>query len=95
MSDPAPLPRSIKWRAYGLVRPLVRPVMGRVRMFFTGPLLDEIAALRREVGALRDVVEAQRRHAEMSADARVEVVMAQALATLALDRDRGQDAEKP
>lgn len=84
---PAPLPRSLKWRAYGLVRPIVRPVMRRVRIFFVGRLQDEIMALRAEVRGLREVIERERATERVTADERVRDVMAQALATLALDRE--------
>ena len=80
--------RSVLWGVYGLVRPVVRPVMWRLRSFLTGPLREEIGALRSEVAGLREVVERQRAQAEVSADERVREVMAQALATLALDRER-------
>lgn len=86
--SPAPLPRSLKWRAYGLVRPVIRPVARRVRMFFVGRLHDEIAELRGEMRALREVVERERAGASAAVDERVREVMAQALATLALDRER-------
>ena len=87
--SPDPLPRSLKWRAYGLVRPIVRPVAWRVRTFFVGHLLDEIGELRAEVRTLREAVERERAVQAVAADERVREVMAQALATLALDRDAG------
>ena len=85
--SPAPLPRTLKWRAYGLVRPVVRPVARRLRMFFVGRLHDELAELRAELRDLRDAVERQRAAEGVAADQRVREVMAQALATLALDRE--------
>ncbi len=85
--SPAPLPASLKWRAYGLVRPLVRPIARRVRMFLVGRLHDEIAELRAEVKALREAVERPRVLESGAVDQHVREVMAQALATLALDRE--------
>ena len=86
--SPAPLPRSLKWRAYGIVRPVIRPVARRVRTFFVGQLQDEIVALRAEVGLLREAIERQGAGERVAVDQRVREVMAQALATLALDRER-------
>ncbi len=86
--SPAPLPRSLKWWAYGLVRPVVRPVARRVRMFFVGQLQDEIVALRAEVGLLRAAIERQGAVERVAAEERVREIMAQALATLALDGER-------
>lgn len=84
---------SLKWRAYGLVRPLVRPVMHRVRTFFVGNLHDEIAALRSEISGLKSLVEQQRPEAiEVIVDQRTRHVMAQALVTLALDRESRDQA---
>lgn len=88
LRSPAPMPRSLKWRAYGIVRPVVRPVARRLRMFFVGRLHDEIAELRAEVRELRAAIERERVVESVAADQRVREVMAQALATLALDRER-------
>lgn len=87
--------RSLKWAAYGVVRPIVRPVMRRLRLFFVGGLHDEIRGLRAEIGALRTLVERQHPQSiETIVDQRARHIMAQALATLALDRDgRDQDSE--
>lgn len=86
---------SLKWAAYGVVRPIVRPVMRRLRLFFVGGLHDEIRELRAEIGALRTVVERQHPQSiETIVDQRARHIMAQALVTLALDRDgRDQDSE--
>lgn len=86
--SPSPLPQSLKWRAYGLVRPVVRPVARRLRMFFVGRLHDEVAELRMEVRLLRDSIERHRVMDAEAVDQRIREVMAQALATLALDRER-------
>ena len=87
--------RSLKWAAYGVVRPVVRPVMRRLRLFFVGGLHDEIRELHAEIGALRTIVERQHPQSiEIMVDQRARHIMAQALATLALDRDsRDQDSE--
>ena len=83
--------RSLKWAAYGVVRPIVRPVMRRLRLFFVGNLHDEMRALRAEIGALRTLIERQHpQPIETVVDQRARHIMAQALATLALDRD-GRD----
>ena len=57
-------------------------------MFFVGRLHDEIAELRAEVRELRAAIERERVVESVAADQRVREVMAQALATLALDRER-------
>ena len=85
---PDPMPRSPKWLAYRLVRPVVRPVARRLRMFFVGRLHDEIAELRTELHAVRELIERQHVAERGAADQRVRDVIAQALATLALDRER-------
>lgn len=82
------LPRSPKWLAYRLVRPVVRPVARRLRMFFVGRLHDEIAELRAELRGVRELIERHQTTETVAADQRVREVMAQALATLALDRER-------
>ena len=84
---------SLKWRAYALVRPLVRPVLHRFRTFFVGHLHDEIAELHAEVRGLRSLIEQQRPEAlETIIDQRTRHIMAQALATLALDRESRDQA---
>lgn len=87
--------RRLKWAVYGMVRPVVRPVMHRLRSFFVGGLHDEIHELRTEIGALRTLVERQHpQQIETVIDQRTRHIMAQALVTLALDRDgRDQDSE--
>ncbi len=86
--QPAALPRSLRWRAYGVVRPLVRPIAWRLRTFFVGELLDEMAALRLEVAALRAEVQARGREQEAALEPRIAAVMEQAVLTLALDREQ-------
>lgn len=87
-SPHADLPRSLRWRLYGLIRPIVRPVAWRLRTFFVGALLDETAALRREVAALRDEVAARGREQEAALEPRIAAVLEQAVLTLALDREQ-------
>ncbi len=87
-------PRSLKWRAYRIVRPLVRPAMHRLRTFFVGQLRDEIAELRDEVRGLRALVEQHPQAIEAKVDQRTRHIMAQALATLALDRDSRDQASE-
>lgn len=84
---PDPLPNSLKWRIYGLIRPVVRPIARRLRMFFVGRLHDEIAELRTELHGLRELIERDRAAQLVSVDQRTRDIMAQALATLALDRE--------
>ena len=84
---PGPLPKSLKWRAYGLVRPVVRPVARRLRMFFVGRLHDEIAELRTEIHGLRELIERDRATQLAAVDHHSRDILAQALATLALDRE--------
>lgn len=64
-------------------------------MFFVGALHDEIRELRAEIGVLRALVENQHpQPIETVIDQRTRHIMAQALATLALDREsRDQDSE--
>lgn len=77
------------------MRPLVRPVMHRVRTFFVGHLHDEIAELRNEVRMLKALVEHQQPQAvEVTVDQRTRQIMAQALATLALDRESRDQASE-
>ena len=87
--------RSLKWAAYGMVRPIVRPIMRRLRLFFVGALHDEIRELRTEMGLLRALIERQHpQPIETVIDQRTRHIMAQALVTLALDRDsRDQESE--
>ncbi len=84
---PAPLPRSLKWRAYGIVRPVVRPVARQLRLFLVGRLHDEIAELRAELREVRAAVERQRVAESAAAERQTREVIAQALATLTLDRE--------
>ncbi|RYY05281.1 MAG: hypothetical protein EON55_27580 [Alphaproteobacteria bacterium] len=69
--------------------------MRRLRLFFIGGLHDEIRELRTEVGALKTLLERQHpQQIETVIDQRMRHIMAQALVTLALDRDgRDQDSE--
>ncbi len=73
-----------------MVRPVVRPIAQRVRMFFVGRLHDEIGELRAEVRGLREVIERERAVERVAAEERISAVLAQALATLALDRESGR-----
>lgn len=70
--------------------------MGRVRTFFVGRLHDELAELRDEVRMLRLTVERRDEHrhesVEAAIDQRTRDVIAQALVTLALDRERPDQA---
>lgn len=89
-------PRTLKWRLYGLIRPVVRPAMSRLRTYFTGRLHDDIEDLRREIRELRDLTDRQRIQGEISIDRQVGEVIAQALTTLTLDRERDpQPGPKP
>ena len=47
-----PAARRLLLRLYGLVRPVARPIAWRARTFLTGPVLQEIAALRAQQDAL-------------------------------------------
>ncbi len=81
-------PRSLKWSAYGVVRPVVRPIAWRLRTFLIGPVRDEVAMLRAEVAALRarlDQIAAEATGPGL--DRRMLAVMEQALLTIALDRE--------
>lgn len=64
------------------MRPIVRPIAGRLRMFLVGRLHDEMAEIRAELRMLREAIDRER-----PAEDQVREVMAQALATLALERD--------
>jgi hypothetical protein len=84
---------SLKWRAYGLLRPLIRPVMHRIRTFFVGNLHAEIAELRREIHRLSVLIEQEQPEAlKVIVDQRTRQIMAQALVTLALDRESRDQA---
>lgn len=62
--------------------------MHRVRTFFVGNLHVEIAELRQEIHRLRVLIERERPEAlEVIVDQRMRHIMAQALVTLALDRE--------
>ncbi|MGI4801180.1 MAG: hypothetical protein ACRYF2_09520 [Janthinobacterium lividum] len=78
-----------------MMRPIVRPIMRRLRLFFIGALHDEIRELRAELRLLKTLVERQHSQPiETVIDQRTRHIMAQALATLALDRDsRDQESE--
>lgn len=90
-----PRRRSALRIAYGLVRPVVRPLGWRLRTFLIGPLQDDVAQVRQEVAALRAEVTALRSVLEQCAaeqsgaalDEKILGVMEQALLTIALDRE--------
>jgi hypothetical protein len=82
-----PLPdRSLRWRAYRLVRPVVRPVAWRLRSFFMGALQDEMSELRAQIEALRLELRERAAREDAALEPRIAAVMEQALLTLALDR---------
>ena len=54
----APQPRGVRFALWRLVRPVVRPLLWRLRTFLTGPLRDEIAAVRAEQAAMRSLLTA-------------------------------------
>lgn len=65
--------------------------MRRLRLFLVGRLHDELAELRAEVSGLRLLIERRQclepETVQVLVDQRSREIMAQALATLALDRD--------
>lgn len=86
--------RGLRWRAYRLVRPIVRPIAWRLRSFFVGRVHDELVELRAQVEALRASVDMLRAQVEHRAAEQREAlaptimgVMEQALLTIALDRE--------
>jgi hypothetical protein len=97
-SPPAATPRrELHWRAYGLVRPVLRPVAWRLRTFLVGLVRDDVAELRAQVLALRASVDALRAQVEQRAvedreavAPKILAVMEQALLTIALDREDRQ-----
>jgi FkbM family methyltransferase len=54
----APRPRSVLFAWWRLARPVLRPLLWRLRTFLTGPLRDEIAAVRDEQAAIRSLLTA-------------------------------------
>jgi hypothetical protein len=96
--SPAATPqRELHWRAYGLVRPVLRPVAWRLRTFLVGLVRDDVAELRAQVLALRASVDALRAQVEQRAvedreavAPKILAVMEQALLTIALDREDRQ-----
>lgn len=83
----APPGRSLRWRAWRFVRPVVRPVAWRLRSFFVGSLHDEISELRAQVEALRAELRERAEREDAALDPRIASVLEQTLLTLALDRE--------
>ena len=54
----APGPRGVLLAFWRLARPVLRPLLWRLRTFLTGPLRDEIAAVRDEQAAIRSLLTA-------------------------------------
>lgn len=86
----APLPRRRPrlHLAYGLVRPVVRPLAWRLRTFLVGPLQDEVGELRAQQEAMRSrLEELAEANTGPALEKKIADVMGQALLTLALDRE--------
>ena len=84
---PAPTETSLRWRAWRLLRPVVRPAAWRLRLFFAGPLHDEVRELRMQVEALRAELRERAAREDAALEPRIAAVLEQALLTLALDRE--------
>jgi hypothetical protein len=78
---------SLRWRAWRVVRPIVRPIAWRLRSFFVGPLHDEVRELGAQVAALRAELRERAEREEAALEPRIAAVMEQALLALALDRE--------
>ena len=83
----AEAPKSLRWRLYRLVRPLVRPLAWRTRIFLMGELHAEVVALRSEVAALRAELRERGAQDAQALEPKILAVIEQALLTLALDRE--------
>lgn len=81
-------PTSLRWRAYRLVRPIVRPVAWRLRSFFVGSLQDEVRELAAQMEALRTELRERSEREAAALEPQIAAVLEQALLTLALDRER-------
>lgn len=90
-----PLPdRSLRWRAWRLVRPVVRPLGWRLRSFFVGALQDEMRELRAQTEALRAELRERAAREDAALEPRIAAVLEQALLTLALDREERREERR-
>ena len=87
-------PTSLRWRAYRLIRPVVRPIAWRLRSFFAGSLHDEIRELRAQVDALRTELRERGDREQAALEPRIAAVIEQALLTLALDREERRSPQR-
>ncbi len=80
-------PTSLRWRAYRLVRPVMRPIAWRLRSFFVGSLHDDVRQLRAQVEALRAELRERADREQEALESQIAAVIEQGLLTLALDRE--------